>query len=399
MFRRICVTLTIAAASAGTAWSCLWDYDTLEMERSRFPSALELIAGKFRRHSTAFYEWRIEDRLGRLETASESEQPELYDDLAVAYENTGQTERAIEVTLELEEKFPDRYETAANLGTFYIHARQFDEGLKHIERALEINPEAHFGRERYQKLLVEYVISKSPDGEIRLPLNESKSTDSYQGFAAFVLEARDLDLSRISKEHFDTYKEEMHSATQGVLGMLRFGNYRSPVLLEALGDLLCASYDGQSDAKQLAARAFLRAADAVAPPSDSADSPAQWYRQKAARSLRMQLRPGGTGSSDELELADIEQQLTIEVAEADAWFAELQENETRWIAEGSNPDEEYSALYHSAPLAKSTKATPAASSTRNSSKLILMAVAVGLLAVVIASILLSRSKPKSETSP
>lgn len=36
--------------------ACLWDYDTLAMERSRFPSTLELITGKFLRHSPEFYQ-------------------------------------------------------------------------------------------------------------------------------------------------------------------------------------------------------------------------------------------------------------------------------------------------------------------------------------------------------
>src|SRR5687768_12330427 len=48
------------------AAACLWDSDTIKMERSRFPGTLELITGKFLRHSPEFYEWRIRDRLKRL---------------------------------------------------------------------------------------------------------------------------------------------------------------------------------------------------------------------------------------------------------------------------------------------------------------------------------------------
>jgi hypothetical protein len=35
------------------AVACMWDYDTIKMERTRFPSTLELITGKFLRHSPA----------------------------------------------------------------------------------------------------------------------------------------------------------------------------------------------------------------------------------------------------------------------------------------------------------------------------------------------------------
>ena len=36
---------------AATAPACLWDRDTRAMERQRFPSVLEVITGKFLRHS------------------------------------------------------------------------------------------------------------------------------------------------------------------------------------------------------------------------------------------------------------------------------------------------------------------------------------------------------------
>ena len=63
--------------------ACLWDYDTLAMERRKFPSALGLMTGKFLRYSDAYYHWRIEDREKKME--SDSGNPGLIDDLAVAY--------------------------------------------------------------------------------------------------------------------------------------------------------------------------------------------------------------------------------------------------------------------------------------------------------------------------
>jgi hypothetical protein len=46
----------LAVASAASA--CLWDSDTLAVEKSRFPGLAEILAGKFPRHSREFYEWR-----------------------------------------------------------------------------------------------------------------------------------------------------------------------------------------------------------------------------------------------------------------------------------------------------------------------------------------------------
>src|SRR5438128_1240188 len=148
--------------------ACLWDYDTLQMERSRFPSALELITGKFLRHSPEFYEWRVRNRLDRLER--EPDNLALYDDLAVAYDKLGQDDKAIETIQIKERKQPGLYETYANLGTFYIHGGQPEKGLEYIDKALAINPGAHFGREKYQKALVEYVLLRKRQGKLTLPL-------------------------------------------------------------------------------------------------------------------------------------------------------------------------------------------------------------------------------------
>jgi len=65
----------------------------LAMERQRFPSALELIAGKFLHHSKEFYRWRIADREKKL--AADPENLAWYDDLAVACDKVGEHEKAI----------------------------------------------------------------------------------------------------------------------------------------------------------------------------------------------------------------------------------------------------------------------------------------------------------------
>src|SRR5262249_53255141 len=66
----------------------------------------------------------------------------------------------------------DLYSTYANLGTFLILGpfRQIRpgneedkqilrEGLKHIQTAIEINPDSHFGREIWQAVIIEYMIA------------------------------------------------------------------------------------------------------------------------------------------------------------------------------------------------------------------------------------------------
>ncbi len=327
-YRTKTILLLIVLIPAPLA-ACLWDSDTLEEERRQFPSVLELITGKFLRHSPAFYEWRIEDRKKRLE--QEPENVALYDDLAVAYEKTGQTDLAIETILKKEEISPGLYETYANLGTFYIHAGRLEEGLNEIEKAIEINPDAHFGREVYQKLLVEYVLSKKRAHILNLPMNTEYDGRPF-GFAVHVM------LENLAPgEDWPSSEStvENHTATKGVLGMMRFGNFDSPILLEALASLLLNEYD-ETQSKQLAARALLQASYV-----SEATRQKEAFRTIAEQALMMQTRPG---TIDQISLEEVEGQFLTELAEAKAWYKMLVEREERWIEAGLNPDEESDKL-------------------------------------------------------
>lgn len=184
MPRSIFAATVLAAACAMPASACLWDFDTLAVERSRFPEVLELITGKFPRHSREFYEWRIQDRVRRL--AASPDRLDWLDDLAVAFDKTDRHEDAVREMLQALRQRPDRYETLANLGTLYLHWGRLDEGLTYISRAIQVNPEAHFGREVVQKLLVEYVRGR---GLEQRPLRQESRGD-IAGFAAFVEKRR-----------------------------------------------------------------------------------------------------------------------------------------------------------------------------------------------------------------
>ncbi|WP_236696649.1 hypothetical protein [Rhodopirellula islandica] len=280
--------------------ACLWDQDTLAMERRVFPGAHELMAGYFVRHSDAYYEWRISDRRAK---PTDQLLPTDLDDIAVAHDKLGDHDKAIETILEKIERWPEqgRYESEANLGTFYIHSGQLEEGREHIRKAIAINPDAHFGREIYQQLLVEYLIEKRRPSK-QLPISE-----------------------------------EIQAAAKGVMGMMRFGNHDSPVLLEALGDLLLAD-DSDEDSKQLATRAYLRASMEVDAPEAVAA-----YRHKAFVAIAMQ---------KEVELNQVEEQLLNEIKQGDELFHRIAEDETAWIATGLDVDAEFEKKYLDSPARK-----------------------------------------------
>ncbi len=325
-------------------FACMWDYDTLRQERSRFPSVLELITGKFPRHSREFYQWRIHDREQRLRASPDN--LDYTDDLAVAYDKCGQHKRAIAIMSATGKKQPGRYETEANLGTFDIHAGQFEAGLKHIDETLRINPQAHFGRERYQRWLVMYMLKRRPQGKIVLPLAREREAGVGVTFSKTFA---DYLREQYGDRPFE--KQDREQAITGVLGMMRFGNYDSPVLLEALGSLLSQGKEPQWDAKRLAARAYLKASYAVA------DSGAQKnYRQMAAAALVLQTRHPYT--MDPLQLKEMEATFKKELAEARAWYKGVEHDEHTWIRDGKDPETEFSAKYYGEPQILFQEAEP-----------------------------------------
>lgn len=336
----VCVLLLMVSPLA----ACLWDLDTIKMETERFPGTLELITGKFLRHSKPFYEWRILDRQKRIAESAGGDESvaALYDDLAVAQEKTGNTAAAIDTMLKKEELWPGLYTTQANLGTFYIHNGELQKGLEHIERAIEINPDAHFGREVYQKLLVEYVLSKQVDGETVLPLARDPYSPSnadgfsFGGFAAFVLEQQGLSPQGDGRNAVERQRE-LQKALQGVQGMMHFGNYRSPVLLEALADLLLTG-GPDDDARLLACRALLAASYAV---EDS--DVRKHFRRCAENSLAMQTPP--ESKSEQITLDKVEAAFQAELAGAEKWFEQLSDDESTWISRDQNPEKLFAEKY------------------------------------------------------
>lgn len=370
--------LTAGAVHAAITPGCLWDRDTRAMERQRFPSVLEVITGKFLRHSDEYYRWRVEDRRARLDRGEGV--AGLVDDLAVAYSKLGDDGQAIALMEGLLEDNPRRYETLANLGTFHVHAGDLETGAGFIGQALEVNPEAHFGRERYQLHVVEYAMGKGAGaGGGQLPLCAAPASQPGSGlepnFWTFMAERAGVD-PRLPHEH----PEVIDAAVAGVTGMLRFGNHESPVLLEVLSDLLLADF--QRDAKGLAARALLQAAASCADAGAAAA-----YVTKARAAISMQTPE--SGESRGLRLEELEAQLAAELAEAGAWWRSLRQNEIEWIEAGEDVDARFAETYYSEPSI----------GTDGGSRSAAAPVLLGLGAALIAAALVLLARRRSTASP
>ncbi|WP_299435735.1 hypothetical protein [uncultured Aquimarina sp.] len=342
--KRLALFLVCTFSTCFFGYSCFWDYDTIEMERIQFPDVIELISGKFLRHSPEFYQWRIQDRTLKLQKFPDS--LELYDDLAVAYSKIGNDSKAIQVILKKDSIAPKNYKTYANLGTFYIHDGQFSKGLTYIDKAIAINPNAHFGREIYQRHLVEYVLSRMKNGKVVLPLSVDFSP-SFERFPRHKLDNFYTFLTNKYSSKTETPlennilpKEELDRAIKGIMGMMKFGNYDSPVLLEALGDLLVAN-GWKNGARQLASRAYFKASYHSKQPETKSI-----YEQKVAFALYHQYTKKG---GKRFTTQELEELLKQEIAEGNDFYQRIRNDEIEWIQLGQNPEEEFSKKYYQEP--------------------------------------------------
>lgn len=198
-------TLTSLALMLGLPLSvaaCLWDRDTPANEAKGMPEVVAVLTGRFERNPPLFYEMR----LARVTAYLQSHPKDLaaYDDAGVACDRLGRGDEALawmeEKRAQLDkldasppEVKEQRYRYHANLGTFLVHrwARQGADRAKidevkaardEIAKALEINPNAHFGREKYQLRALEWIVDPpKAEGSQYLPNLLGWSFDDIYG--------------------------------------------------------------------------------------------------------------------------------------------------------------------------------------------------------------------------
>ena len=180
--------LLAALLISAPMFACINDRDSRRVQKEAnpddpmrgLPPIPEVLRGRFDRYPPQYFEMR-RDRV-ELEIKTDTKNYGLYDDLAVAYDRLGDNTTAIAwmekklIVLEANRNEADPewnehwYSYHANLGTFYAHrwltsgAQRADMADLHtgcdlITKAIQIRPDAHFGRERYQLIAMAWFAS------------------------------------------------------------------------------------------------------------------------------------------------------------------------------------------------------------------------------------------------
>ena len=223
--------ICILVLASVTATPCLWDSDTIDTELRGVPDAFDLIVGRWHHHGEAYYRERVA-RLAALPQLTSSD----YDDLAVAHEHLGDHDAAIAVmgrkaaALAKEADLGHEYRRLANLGTFHAHAGRYDEALVHLRAAVDLNPNAHFGRERFQIEAIEYVAAAKQRPELWAEM-------SFLRHAGYRLVMFPVNVAHPAGAILDR-ELGFETAYKAIGGMLRFGGRESAELFRSLGELM-----------------------------------------------------------------------------------------------------------------------------------------------------------------
>lgn len=158
------VTLALAVVAPTPARACGWDYETYHAEAKSMPCVFDALLGYWPKHTTAYHERRIEAFDYAL-----AWMPDWTDGLdakGISYLKLERLPQADAVMKRRLAVAPDAYPSHANLGTLYTFTGAFDDALKHIDRAMAIEPEAHFGREKYHRALVVFLQRAKADPQV-----------------------------------------------------------------------------------------------------------------------------------------------------------------------------------------------------------------------------------------
>lgn len=316
--------------------ACLWDTDTPRDEARGLPEVVAVLTGRFERNPPLYYELRLK----RVTEHLQSQPGDLaaYDDAGVACDRLGRGDEAIAWMEKKRAQFvgldpaqPEAkeqlYRYHANLGTFLVHrwVRQGSDRSKigevkaardEIARAIEINPNAHFGREKYQLRAIEFLI------------NPPKVIDGGDLPNLLGWSLGDAAEARIDSR-------EARDAVRGLTGLIVLGNaWESVDVYHALGMALQSDWTGferkrEGGRNTLAYLAWLRCRELIDAGKGSMIPGAP--RGEALKKMIRQ--PPWVSASKRLDADFVELR-----AEADAWHANRAAFMNERLEQGRHPD-------------------------------------------------------------
>ena len=191
-----------------TSRACIWDADTMVQERLRSSDMASVILKDPPAPPDPI---PLRKRIATLTAAPRTNDPAWWNDLAGAHLRLGEPKEAVALLEGVTNRFPDDYGVHANLGTAYHLLGRYVDAEREIARDLEINPDAHFGLERYHLALLQYLMRDADYQSNHVYVDEwSYSFFTTRGYRVYKADGKlnstnAYDLKDISSDEFQKY--------------------------------------------------------------------------------------------------------------------------------------------------------------------------------------------------
>ncbi len=152
---RVLLRILFIALFQFTAAACIWDAESLSVEKSRSHDLAQTILNPAPDQADTN---KLQERIRDLGANRQENDPNWWNNLAGAYLRLNQPDQAVKLLEPVAGRFPSDYGIHANLGTAYHLLGRYEDAEKEIARDLEINPDAHFGLEKYHLALLQYLV-------------------------------------------------------------------------------------------------------------------------------------------------------------------------------------------------------------------------------------------------
>ena len=155
------------------------------------------------RQAEAALKEKVERRIARLKEHPNRLHAKWWNELAAAHIRLGDPATAASILESAVKSFPDDYGVHANLGTAYHLLGRYSKAAQHIQRDLEIDPNAHFGLEPFHLALLQHLMLDEADRRHRLYVDEySLALLDPSGMGLSFQLSEDEVLRDLAAEHF-----------------------------------------------------------------------------------------------------------------------------------------------------------------------------------------------------
>jgi tetratricopeptide (TPR) repeat protein len=148
------IRILLALFFSFNAGACIWDAQSMWHEKLRNHDLSKAISGE---KPVLEDTNRLRGVIALLEADPQKSDALWLNNLAGAHLRLNEPQAAVALLEPVVEKFPNDYGIHANLGTAYHLLGRYQDAEREIARDLEINPEAHFGLEKYHLALLQYL--------------------------------------------------------------------------------------------------------------------------------------------------------------------------------------------------------------------------------------------------